>query len=80
MKSTSGWKKSGSGSNSSGFNGLPGGIRGRVDYDRTFRDWKFDYFLTDGNWWYSSSFGFKGYASKYDSETRHRDHFIKFFQ
>jgi len=46
MKSTSGWKNNGNGANSSGFSGLPGGIRGYVG---TFSS--IDSF---GPWWSSA--------------------------
>ena len=47
MKSTSGWSDNGDGSNSSGFNGLPGGMR---------REDAFQYMGERGYWWpYSES-------------------------
>jgi len=46
MKSTSGWNDDGNGTNSSGFSGLPGGVR---YYDGDF------YFVgSDGSWWSAS--------------------------
>ena len=48
MKSTSGWNSSGNGSNSSGFNGLPGGYR----YSGGF--YNDGYF---GFWWSASESG-----------------------
>jgi uncharacterized protein (TIGR02145 family) len=47
MKSTSGWNSEGNGSNSSGFNGIPGGFRG---------DWSNDFegLGNYGYWWASS--------------------------
>ena len=48
MKSSSGWKDNGNGSNSSGFAGLPGGHRFRLG---TFYD-----VGNDGNWWSSTEF------------------------
>ena len=53
MKSTSGWKNNGNGTNSSGFNALPGGARGI--------DGSFDGLGSFGDWW-SSSEGFDTYA------------------
>ena len=52
MKSTSGWNSNGNGSNSSGFNGLPGG-------QRTTQG--FGYYGIQGCWWSASS------ASGFDS-------------
>ena len=46
MKSTSGWKNNGNGTNSSGFNGLPGGYRG------SYGDFNGIGFV--GFWWSSS--------------------------
>ena len=46
MKSTSGWKNEGNGSNSNGFAGLPGGFRDTKGY--------FGYFGALGNWWSST--------------------------
>ena len=46
MKSISGWKNNGNGTDSSGFSGLPGGLRG---YDGTFSS--IGYF---GYWWSST--------------------------
>jgi uncharacterized protein (TIGR02145 family) len=46
MKSTSGWKDNGNGTNSSGFSGLPGGFRG---FNGTFYD-----VGVYGYWWSSS--------------------------
>jgi uncharacterized protein (TIGR02145 family) len=46
MKSTSGWKDNGNGTNSSGFSGLPGGFR----YD----DGTFGSVGKDGYWWSST--------------------------
>jgi uncharacterized protein (TIGR02145 family) len=43
MKSTSGWKENGNGTNTSGFNGLPGG--GRNNYGTFFNQGY------DGHWW-----------------------------
>ena len=53
MKSTSGWKNNGNGTNSSGFNGLPGGYRGS--------DGDFNGIGVVGFWW-SSSEGNTDYA------------------
>ena len=41
MKSTTGWSNNGNGSNSSGFNGLPGGsiINGGFNYYGNYGDW-----------------------------------------
>ena len=63
MKSTSGWNDNGNGTNSSGFSGLPGGIRG---YDRNF--YYVGYF---GYWWSTSedadtnAWGWRLYGGKY---------------
>ena len=46
MKSTSGWKDNGNGTNSSGFSGLPGGYRNN---DGAF------YGIGEGGYWWSSS-------------------------
>ena len=46
MKSTSGWKNNGSGTNTSGFAGLPGGFR---DYNGDF------YYIGANGFWWSSS-------------------------
>jgi uncharacterized protein (TIGR02145 family) len=46
MKSTSGWKNNGNGTNSSGFSGLPGGFR---SYNGSF-----DYIGSYGYWWRSA--------------------------
>ena len=46
MKSTSGWNSNGNGDNSSGFNGVPGGL---LDYYGYFFK-----FTGDGGWWSSS--------------------------
>jgi uncharacterized protein (TIGR02145 family) len=48
MKSTSGWKDNGNGTNSSGFSGLPGGNRGN---DGTFGGIGYG-----GSWWSSSEY------------------------
>lgn len=48
MKSTSGWKDNGNGTNSSGFSGLPGGFR---DIDGTFFDVD-----KNGSWWSSTKY------------------------
>ena len=48
MKSTSGWNDGGNGSNSSGFNGLPGGNR---------QSGGFQYKGSYGNWWCASESG-----------------------
>ena len=47
MKSTSGWNNDGNGSNSSSFNGIPGGFRG--DWSNTFEG------LGNYGYWWSSS-------------------------
>ena len=46
MKSTSGWKEDGNGTNESGFSGLPGGIR--------LNDGTFEYVGNYGFWWGST--------------------------
>lgn len=46
MKSTSGWKEDGNGTNESGFNGLPGGFRGSSG--------SYSLSLSLGSWWSSS--------------------------
>ena len=46
MKSTSGWKDGGNGTNESGFNGFPGGYRYKLG--------KF-YNIGDNGYWWSSS-------------------------
>lgn len=46
MKNTSGWPEGGSGTNASGFSGLPGGFR--IDTG------EFVEYITDGTWWTSS--------------------------
>ena len=48
MKSTSGWYENGNGTNSSGFNGLPGGYR--------YLDGTFDFIGKDGYWWSSTEY------------------------
>ena len=48
MKSTSGWKQNGNGTNSSGFSGLPGGCRNSYG---SFLDKGYD-----GDWWSSSEY------------------------
>ena len=48
MKTTSGWSESGNGNNSSGFSGLPGGLR--------HLDGMFDYICEYGIWWSSTEF------------------------
>jgi len=60
MKSTSGWKNNGNGTNTSGFAGLPGGNRDN--------DGGFDNVGAGGNWWSSSGGGtnFAWYHNLYD--------------
>jgi uncharacterized protein (TIGR02145 family) len=53
MKSKSGWKENGNGTNKSGFSGLPGGSR---DIDGTF------YYVGGGGDWWSSTEGRAGLA------------------
>ena len=53
MKSSSGWKNNGNGTNTIGFAGLPGGLRGNLGY--------FGSIGANGNWW-SSSEGNSDYA------------------
>ena len=53
MKSTSGWKNNGNGTNSSGFSGLPGGYR---NSNGTFYD------IGNYGYWWSSSEGSTYYA------------------
>ena len=53
LKSVSGWTEGGNGTNSSGFNGLPGGIR---------RDGAYDVLGVMGFWWTSTSSGEEGKA------------------
>jgi uncharacterized protein (TIGR02145 family) len=48
MKSTSGWFENGNGTNESGFNGLPGGVR--------YNNGTFRYQGDDGYWWSASEF------------------------
>jgi uncharacterized protein (TIGR02145 family) len=48
MKSTSGWKNNGNGTNSSGFSGLPGGERDCYG--------AFKYIDGDGRWWSSTEY------------------------
>jgi uncharacterized protein (TIGR02145 family) len=57
MKSTSGWVQNGNGTNSSGFNGLPGGYRGSSG---TFND-----IGELGTWWNSSEDGTDGAWYRY---------------
>ena len=53
LKSVSGWTEGGNGTNSSGFNGLPAGIR---------RDGAYDVLGVMGFWWTSTSSGEEGKA------------------
>ena len=46
MKSSSGWKNNGNGTNTLGFEGLPGGYRNNNE--------DFNYIGAYGNWWSSS--------------------------
>ena len=67
MKSTSGWDNEGNGSNSSGFNGLPGGYR----YSGGF------YFnVSVGYWWSASESGSNSWRRKLynNSDEVYRDH------
>jgi uncharacterized protein (TIGR02145 family) len=48
MKSTSGWKENGNGTNESGFSGFPGGNRNYLG--------KFNYFGGSGYWWSSTKY------------------------
>ena len=74
LKSKTGWSNNGNGTNSSGFNGLPGGYR--------FYDGSFGYFGEYGYWWSSTKcdsnhpwFRFLYYL--YDNASR--DSFMKEF-
>jgi uncharacterized protein (TIGR02145 family) len=66
MKSFSGWNSGGNGSNSSGFNGLPGGYRypGGFDYSGGY-----------GNWWSASESGSNSWlrSVSYDYDIVYRD-------
>ena len=53
MKSSSGWKNNGNGTNTNGFAGLPGGYRG---FNGDF------YYIGAGGYWWSSSEYFTSYA------------------
>ena len=70
MKSTSGWNSDSNGSNSSGFNGLPGGIL----YSDIFYD-NGSY----GYWWTSSEFGSGAWVRFLHSADAGRDFYERYF-
>jgi len=66
MKSTSGWDDGGNGSNSSGFNGLPGGWRAFSGFEYNGRN---------GGWWSSSESGSSGQRLlSYDVDVVYRNY------
>jgi uncharacterized protein (TIGR02145 family) len=78
MKSILGWEDripegtSGNGDNSSGFNGLPGGLRG-TSYDNNYLPGIFLGFGSVGSWWSSteSNWGVAGSRGKYFNLTQY---------
>jgi uncharacterized protein (TIGR02145 family) len=72
MKSTSGWYNDGNGTNSSGFNALPGGYRDSYG--------SFNYHGNDGHWWSSTEYsGVRAWRRtlRYDYDQARRNDYYK---
>ena len=73
MKSTSGWYNNGNGTNSSGFNALPGGYR--------YSSGSFYYLGRSGKWWSSSESSGTNAWTRYlgydNDQVRRNNHYIK---
>ena len=69
MKSTSGWNDEGNGTNSSGFSGLPGGLR--------YKDGYYDNIGYSGYWWSASEYN--TYNAYYRSLNLNYDNLYRYY-